>query len=434
MKFIKLIKEHRIFLWTLDSLSAILSVVASKAKSGARRVTADGPWTRNIAPKKGNVSRALFFGTVCAVFIFIALTAVLPETPPTAAAVGLTPATDLVAVDPDLILVPGPGRLGDGPLVKLALAMADDPRVKVQLEHLLTDKRDNILDSLALSTRYLSYMIPILEKHDLPPELAYLCIIESGYRQLARSHAGAVGMWQMIRATSSRFDLRTDTWVDERLDFMRSTEGAAKFITYLRERFDDWDHVLAAYNSGEGRVRKAIRRAKKAGLEPDMVNLRLPRETRIYVPAFYAALLIAMEPERYGLFPDYQPPLDYIEVQVPGGVSLSTIAGHLGCDIKELNILNPSILKGRVPVSGKGYSLRVPRTVGEGKARAVAASLSEVRYVSYRVRKGDTLWDISRKFGVSISRISRAGHHRGNSSRIFPGETLLVALTAGEAS
>ena len=155
------------------------------------------------------------------------------------------------------------------------------------------------------------------------------------------------------------------------------------------------------------------------------------------MPAFYAALLIAMEPERYGLFPDYQPPLDYIEMRVPGGVPLSTIAGNLGCDAAELKDLNPSILRGRIPVTPaakEGYPLRIPCTIGEKKARAVAASLIEVRYVSYRVRKGDTLWDISRKFGVSISRISRAGRSRGNSSRIYPGETLLVALTAGETS
>ena len=412
MKLIRLIKELRISLCTLHSALC----------------------TGNSARESRGAGRALFSGTACAVLLFALLTAVLPQTPHSAEAVGLTPVRDLVAVDPDLVLGPSPGSLGDGPLIKRALAMADDPRVRVQLEHLLTDKRNDILDSLALSTRYLSYIIPILEKHDLPPELAYLCIIESGYRQSARSHAGAVGMWQMIRSTSSRFDLRTDTWVDERLDFMQSTEGAAKFIKYLRKRFDDWDHVLAAYNAGEGRVGKAVRRAKKSGLEPGMVNLRLPRETRIYVPIFYAALLIAMEPQRYGLFPDYQPALDYVEVNVPGGVPLSTIAQNLECDIKELNVLNPAILRGRIPVSGEGYSLRVPCTVGEQKARAVAASLNEVRYVSYRVRKGDTLWDISRKFGVSISRISRAGHHRGNSSRIFPGETLLVALTAGEAS
>jgi membrane-bound lytic murein transglycosylase D len=423
LKFFTLVRKYIAFLWALGFKSAI-----------ARRATADGLWTENSARRSNSTPRALISGTVFAVLTFIALTAIFPEPPPTAADVSLISAENLVAVDPDLVLGPGPGKLGDGPLIKRALALANNPKVRVQLEYLLTDKRNDILAALSLSTRYIQHIAPILEKYDLPPELVYLCIIESGYRQSARSHAGAVGMWQMIRSTSSRFDLKTNTWVDERLDFMRSTEGAASFIQYLLKRFDNWDHVLAAYNAGEGRVARAAAKAVRRGLDPEMENLRLPRETRIYVPAFYAVLLIAMEPERYGLFPDYQPPLDYIEVLVPGGVSLSTIAGYLGCDIKELNKLNPSILRGRIPISGEVYPLRVPCTVGEGKARAVAASLKEVRYVSYRVRKGDTLWDISRKFGVSISRITLDGRHRGNSSRIFPGETLLVALTAGEAS
>ena len=398
-----------------------------------RKATTKGLWAGISARRSDSALGALISGIVCAVLLFVFLSIVLPGSPPTAAAVGLMPVRDLTAVDPDLILTPGPGKLGEGPLVKRALVLADDPKVKFQLEHLLVDKRDRILEALALSTRYIPHVVPILEKHSLPPELVYLCIIESGYRQSARSHAGAVGMWQMIRSTSSRFDLKTDTWVDERLDFLKSTEGAASFINYLLKRFDNWDQVLAAYNAGEGRVGRAVRKAVKAGLDPEMGNLILPRETRIYVPAFYAAMLIAMEPERYGLFPDYQPPLDYIEVKVPGGVPLSTIAGHLGCDLNELDSLNPSILKGRIPQSREGFTLRVPCAVGETKARSVAASLNEVRMVSYRVRKGDTLWDIARKFGVSISRITRDGHHKGNSSKIFPGETLLVALTAGGA-
>jgi len=381
----------------------------------------------------GNSLLPLFCGILCASLFFFLLTIDLPCFSSSAGAVGLTPSKELLTVDPDLILAPGPAKPGDGDLVKNALSLADDPRIRIQLEHLLTEKRSDILRALALSTMYLDDITRVLEKYDLPPELAYLCIIESGYRQSARSHAGAVGMWQMIYSTSRRFDLRTDAWVDERLDFIKSTEGAARFMVYLKERFDDWDHILAAYNAGEGRVKKAVRRARNAGLSPDMPNLRLPRETKIYVPAFYAALLIALEPERYGLFPDYQPPLEYFEVEIPGGVPLSKIAQRLGLDLKELKTLNPAILKGRVPVAGNPYSLRIPCSVEEETARAFAAGLSEVRYVSYKVRKGDTLWDISRKFGVSISRITRAGHSRGSSSRIFPGEMLLVALTGAES-
>ncbi len=422
LKFNRQFSEYKTFLWNIDFVSAI-----------ARRVRTDGSRARGSGRRGKSANRVLFFGTVCAILAFTVLGTILPKNPPPAEAVSLETEPDPVVVDQSLILAPDSGNLGSGPLVQRALSLADHPDVNVQMEHLLTDKREEILASLALSTRYLSHMVPILEKNELPPELAYLCLIESGYHQSARSHAGAVGMWQMIRSTSRRFELRTDSWIDQRLDFIKSTEGAARFFKYLQERFDDWDHVLAAYNAGEGRVNSAVRRARKAGLDPEMDNLRLPRETRIYVPAFYAALLIAMEPERYGLFPEYEPPLDYIEVEVPGGVPLSRVARLLECGIEELKELNPAIIRGRIPVSGEKYSLRVPCTVGEGKAREVASSLNEIRYVSYRVRKGDTLWDISRKFGVSISKISRSGRSRNHPSRIYPGETLLVALTGGEA-
>jgi membrane-bound lytic murein transglycosylase D len=411
LKLFKLIREHRIFLWTLDA----------------------GLWTRNIAPKKGSVSRALFSGTVCAVFLFAALTVLFPDTTPDANAIERPTEKALLETAPELILPPGPSRGFDGPLAQRALFRADRKDVRIQLDHFLTDKREDIRHAVSLSTRYLNHIVPILEKYDLPPELAYLCIIESGYRQSARSHAGAVGMWQMIRATSTRFGLTSDRWVDDRMDFIKSTEGAARFIRYLLDRFDDWDHVLAAYNAGEGRVRKAIQRARKAGLTPDMENLRLPRETRIYVPAFYAALLIAMEPERYGLFPDFQPAVDYIEIKMPGGVPLAEVALHMGSSVGSIRSLNPAILRDRIPAGKDGYMLRVPCEVGEGRARVVAASLNEVKYVSYRVRKGDNLWNISRKFGVALSRITRAGHHGKNPSRIYPGEVLLVALTAGSA-
>ena len=175
MIFFKMLSEHMAVLWTLVF----------------------GLWTKSSTRNPSSSNRVLLSGTVCGALILIALTVVLPETPPSAEAVGLMPVSDFVMIDPDLILAPDPGKLGNSPLALRALALADNPKVKVQLEHLLIDKRDNILDSLALSTRYIPHIVPILEKYDLPPELVYLCIIESGYQQSARSHAGAVGMWQM---------------------------------------------------------------------------------------------------------------------------------------------------------------------------------------------------------------------------------------------
>ena len=314
--------------------------------------------------------------------------------------------------------------------MRRARSLAGTDEVKAQIDHLLKEKGRTMREALGLATRYLAHIMPILESHGLPRELAHLCLIESRYHHSARSHAGAVGMWQIIRSTSRRFDLVTDNWVDERRDFIRATEGAARFLSYLRGRFDgNWDHVLAAYNAGEGRVVTAIRKARLQNPEPDFSDLKLPRETRNYVPAFYAALLIAMEPGRYGLSPDYQPPLDFREVRIPGGVPLGTVAMQLGCALADLRSLNPSVLRDRVPFTPGGFNLKIPPSIDSEKVERVARNLSEITYVSYRVRKGDTLWDISRKFGVSISRISRVDRGRSHPTRIFPGEILLVSLT-----
>ena len=429
MKNFKLKPEHIQPLFTLHSLSAkALAKVDALCTTFSR-------WTRKFTPEKKGAFKALLSGIFCAVLLFVALSALFPDARSSASSAEASPVEAVFRIDPDLILDPGQGVgvSASGPLMQRALSLAHTEEVRIQLEHFLTDKRPEIRESLGLSTKYLEHIKPVLEEYGLPAELGFLCVIESGYHLSARSHAGAVGMWQMIRATSTRFDLVTNRWVDERLDFIRSTEGAARFLSYLMGMFDDWDHVLAAYNAGEGRVRKAVRKAKLLNLEPTFENLRLPRETRIYVPAFYAALLIALEPDRYGLFPDYQPPVDFVEVRIPGGGPLATISRHMGCDVESLRSLNLSILRDRVPFSEGGFPLKIPCSVDPDRARTVAQSFSEIQYVSYRVRKGDTLWDISRKFGVSMSRISRAGQQKGSPSKIFPGEVLLVALTAGGA-
>ncbi len=335
--------------------------------------------------------------------------------------------TKNLTVDPALIAQPTPTYIKDGPLVSAALKKAYTRNVKVQLQHFLTIKRGAIKLALSESTRYIDYMIPILERYGLPAELAYLCIIESGYNNTARSYAGAVGMWQIIRATSSRFGIRTDSWVDERLDFEKSTEGAARFLKYLYERFGDWELVLAAYNAGEGRVKKAMERAKKRGLEPRFENLRLPRQTRIYVPAFYAGLLIAMEPERYGIFPDYKPQEDFFRITAPGGVSILSLAREIGGSQESIYALNPSILRKRVPPARDGYPIRVPCILEPEKVNRAIAGLNEVRWVKYTVKKGDTLWEISRKFGVRAGSIDRV-KSGVSPSTIFPGELLMIPL------
>ncbi len=358
---------------------------------------------------------------------------VFQQMPPAAQAKLVAGETENLAVDPALIAQPTSTFIKDGPLVAAALDKAYSRNVQVQLQHFLTIKREDIKLALSESTRYIQHIIPILDRYELPVELAYLVIIESGYNNTARSYAGAVGMWQIIRATSSRFGIRTDSWVDERLDFEKSTEGAARFLKYLYERFEDWELVLAAYNAGEGRVRKAISRAKKRGVDPVFKNLRLPRQTRIYVPAFYAGLLIAMEPERYGIFPDYKPKEDFFRITAPGGVSIPSLAREIGCSQESIYELNPSILSKRVPPSRDGYSIRIPCILEPEKVSQALVSLKEVKWIKYTVKKGDNLWEISRKFGVRAGSIDRikSGH---SPSTIFPGELLMIPLLPKAAS
>jgi membrane-bound lytic murein transglycosylase D len=176
-----------------------------------------------------------------------------------------------------------------------------------------------------------------------------------------------------------------------------------------------------------------MKKARRMGLHPDFENLRLPRETRIYVPAFYAALLIALEPERYGMFPDYQPPIDYYEVKLPGGVEVRAVAEELEISEEELVILNPALLKGRIPPNKGGYTLRIPCSLDLAQAQSVADNMNEVHWITYKVRRGDTLWDISRKFGVSTSKINRGGSFR-KSSLIFPGEVLMIPVAGGQGT
>lgn len=352
---------------------------------------------------------------------------VFQQMPPAAQAKLIADDNRDLVVDPALVAQPKPSYLSSGPLVTAALEKAYTRSVKVQLQHFLTIKRGDIKLALSESTRYMEYMVPILERYGLPIELAYLCIIESGYNNTARSYAGAVGMWQIIRATSSRFGMRTDSWVDERLDFEKSTEGAARFLSYLYKRFGDWELVLAAYNAGEGRVSTAMKRAKKRGLEPVFKNLRLPRQTRIYIPAFYAGLLIAMEPERYGIFPDYKPQDDFLKITAPGGVRIQSLAREIGCSEQSIYDLNPSILRKRVPPSKGGYAIRLPCVLEQERVNEALAGLNEVKWIKYTVKKGDNLWEISRKFGVWAGSIDRV-KSGGNPSKLFPGEHLMIPL------
>ena len=279
--------------------------------------------------------------------------------------------------------------------------------------------------------RYLPYIFEIVEEEGLPRDLAYLPMIESGYNPRARSRAGAVGIWQFMRGTARKYGLRVDWWMDERRDPLRSTRAAMHYLRDLYEEFGSWDLALAAYNVGEGRIRRLRRDSTESFWE---VRRRLPRETRLYVPSFFAVVLILKDPEAFGVSLDTTgvEPWVFDSVYVPAPVELTLVARWAGTTVEVLEDLNPAFRRWATPPDLKGFYLRIP----PGTRERVLAGMEQTprrRWVSklvHRVRRGESLWTIARRYGVSVSAIARANHLRRR-SLIHPGQLLWIPVPGG---
>jgi hypothetical protein len=246
----------------------------------------------------------------------------------------------------------------------------ENPAVQSRVTAFQTNLRGFFDGALSRGAKYLPSMRDILVREGLPAELAYLPLIESGYRPQAVSPAGAAGPWQFIPATGRRYGLRIDSLVDERRDPIKSTQAASQYLKDLHGMFGDWELSLAAYNTGEYRVARIL--ANKD--VDDYWDMRergyLPSETSAYVPKFLAAVQIAKAPEDYGFeTPTHHTPEHYEIVDVDRTVSLNAAAELCGITASELAELNPALRRGITP---SGYSLRVPA----GKAEPLRIGLA----------------------------------------------------------
>ncbi len=282
--------------------------------------------------------------------------------------------------------------------------------------------------------RYLPYIFDIVEEEGLPRDLAYLPMIESGFNPRARSRAGAVGIWQFMRGTARKYGLRVDWWMDERRDPLKSTRAAMRYLKDLYQEFGSWDLALAAYNVGEGRIRRL---RKTADLTYWEVRRRLPRETRLYVPSFFAVVLILKDPTAFGITLDTTGvhPWTFDTVYVPAPVELTLVARWAGTTVDVLEDLNPAFRRWATPPDLKGFYLRIPPGTRD-RVLAGMASTPRQRWVTklvHRVRRGESLWTIARKYGVSVSAIARANHLRRR-SLIHPGQRLWIPVPGTSAS
>jgi LysM repeat protein len=282
--------------------------------------------------------------------------------------------------------------------------------------------------ALGRSQAYEDMMKKILREKNLPEELFYLALIESGFNPHAFSRAKASGIWQFVTKTARRFGLKVDKWIDERRDPEKSTYAAAEYLKSLYEMFNNWDLAAASYNAGEGKVLKAMKRAKSQDFWEISRYRYLRKETKQYVPMFLAAVIIASEPQKYGFSNiDYHPPLLYEKVMVPPGTRLDLIARAAETDLSEIRALNPALKKEKAPPNCSQFEIKLPPGKKEifGKNFPLLSQKAASKGRKHSVRPGETLSGIAKKYRVHLQDLCQV-NGLSPQARIKPGLILSV--------
>ncbi len=287
--------------------------------------------------------------------------------------------------------------------------------------------------------RYDSLIRTRLAAAGLPRDMIYLAMIESGFNQNARSRSGAMGLWQFMPATGRLYGLEVGPWVDDRRDPYLATTAAIRFLSDLNNRFGSLYLAAAAYNGGPGRVQRGLRRGDFDGIaNRDQVffamaedgNRWFRRETRDYVPKLIAAALMAKEPERYG-FTHLEPwtPLRYDSTIVPFAVGLDVVARLAGTSRDVIEELNPRFHRGVTPPERRVW-LKLPVGTGDSVTARLAAlpTSQRVTFVQHVVARGETLGQIARRYGVSVSDIQQANRLHG--TRIYRGQRFVIPTSS----
>ena len=274
---------------------------------------------------------------------------------------------------------------------------------------------------------YLYHIITRLKEREMPLDLALLPIVESAYQPFALSPSRASGIWQFIPSTGKRYGLKQNWWYDGRRDIVASTDAALDYLESLHKRFNgNWFHALAAYNSGEGNVERAIRKNKKLGKKTDFWALKLPHETRSYVPSLLAIAEVLKNSDKYKINFGEIKNIPYFEViDVKTQIDLATVSNLSGLTIDEVYLLNPGFNRWATDPSGPHRILIPVGKAQKFKEKLAALPKSErIAWKQHIIQKGESLGLIAERYKTSVSAIKQTNRLKGNMIR--EGKSLLI--------
>lgn len=310
-----------------------------------------------------------------------------------------------------------------------AIPVESNEYVEREIESFQGPERKFFLESYERSGVYRPMILEELRQAGLPEQISWLPLVESGFKSRALSRARALGMWQFISSTGYRYGLQRDWWVDERMDPVKSTRAAIGYLTDLHNLFGDWYLALAAYNCGEHNVLKRINSQSEGYFDQFWdIYVRLPRETRRYVPRLLAVLTIIEDPAAYGFdLPEPMPALEWEAVEIERSAELSALDKAMGLEVGTLTVLNPELRRKATPA--EPYELKIPA----GESATLVASLDSLpeyeapanTFGVHRVRRGETLSGIASRYGTSVAVLMDANRLR-SPHRIWPGQQLQV--------
>jgi membrane-bound lytic murein transglycosylase D len=300
--------------------------------------------------------------------------------------------------------------------------------VENHLEYFKTRGREVFQRWLDRSARYIPVMKEIFKEKNLPEDLVYVAMIESGFNPYAVSWAKAVGPWQFMPATGKLYGLKIDWWIDERKDPIKSTQAAAEHLKDLHNLFGSWPLALASYNAGAGKVQRAVLRTRSDDFWDLKASRYIRKETKNYVPKYMAATIIAKNPEAYGFTLVNFEPFKFDEVLIEESTDLRLIARCAECTYEEIKELNPELRRWVTPPHFDKYVLRIPPGKKEAFLINFAAVPPEqkIKWERHEVRKGETLAGLSKQYNTTPDAIRDINGLKKN--HITPGKHLLIPM------